>query len=426
MFIKIINNIFYDERSNLLLDNINYKLFKVNDNREIEKYLKHIKSKNVLNSKSKYLFNKLYISKIRKVVINMTDNCNLNCLYCYKAKAPDNLSDDVIQAFLNNLDKFESLVRLQFLGGEPLLFKEKIEMICRRVKQINNNISFYCTTNGTLIDKYIIDVINKYNIKLVLSVDGPKKIHDKLRPNMNGSGSYNQIIDNISKYGHYYKAIEATFTNYHVQNNISVQDLEEFLKEEFQTSNIFIAPAVDSSEKVKLLSLDKYSEYYNVLIKNIDNLFDKFKHDSINNINDNFNYLCKMLFRIFEVFINKKEIELLCPAGIETISIKPNGNCFPCYALEDTKYQIFNIKNFDKDSYFLNNEIFNYNSKNNKKCFDCFARPYCIGCIKLLNSIDNKFCEFSKTIVYTVFYNYSLLNTEQKKSFFEIIGGKGQ
>lgn len=55
------------------------------------------------------------------------------------------------------------------------------------------------TTNGTLLDDEIIGYIKKYNFGLMVSLDGPQKLHDKQCPTQGGKGSYEMAVKGIKR-----------------------------------------------------------------------------------------------------------------------------------------------------------------------------------------------------------------------------------
>jgi sulfatase maturation enzyme AslB (radical SAM superfamily) len=86
--------------------------------------------------------------KRKTIVIQVTENCNLNCIYCYqnekrkKSIGNEKLLQIVLDSFdLNNgFDEIE----FDFIGGEPMLCFTQIQETCEFVwnKCINSLIYF--------------------------------------------------------------------------------------------------------------------------------------------------------------------------------------------------------------------------------------------------------------------------------------------
>jgi uncharacterized protein len=83
-------------------------------------------------------------------------------------------------------------------AGEPLMNFEKIKYIIEYVERedIDNILSFYSITNGTLVTKDILYFLNdhKQRIKLNFSLDGYEKLHNY------GKGGYKKTFNGIKLY----------------------------------------------------------------------------------------------------------------------------------------------------------------------------------------------------------------------------------
>ncbi|MBO5738309.1 radical SAM protein [bacterium] len=142
------------------------------------------------------------------ILIHTTDNCNFRCTYCFKEARPKNLSDEnwnnLYLYLKNNIEsKNINQVCLVFYGGEPLLRYEKIVEFMKRVNSLKETFSdlkiFYrMITNGYLLTKEVYDNLallgmNQYQITL----DGFADSHNKMRPLVNGNGTWNRIVENL-------------------------------------------------------------------------------------------------------------------------------------------------------------------------------------------------------------------------------------
>ena len=63
----------------------------------------------------------------------------------------------------------------------------------------HKNFRFTLTTNGMLIDDDVIDFANREMSNVVLSLDGRKEIHDRLRVDYAGNGSWERIVPKFQK-----------------------------------------------------------------------------------------------------------------------------------------------------------------------------------------------------------------------------------
>lgn len=122
----------------------------------------------------------------------LTHDCNLNCIYCFDKQQRDNnfsvnLSfDNAQKAIQDVMSKFKKIT-LWFFGGEPLmqfsLIKQIVEF-CEKIKEKQNeyDIRYTITTNGTLINTYIMEFFSKYKFSMLISHDGNFEILERQRP----------------------------------------------------------------------------------------------------------------------------------------------------------------------------------------------------------------------------------------------------
>lgn len=135
----------------------------------------------------------------RTLTINVTQVCNLKCLYCAAGgdgtygQAQKRILLDKALPSLNRL--FARLsegqdFRITFSGGEPLLYPEGIELISsyaqEEARTKNIKLSFSIVTNGTLISKDNLDLLAKYKMDVTVSVDGAPDINKQMRPTAGG------------------------------------------------------------------------------------------------------------------------------------------------------------------------------------------------------------------------------------------------
>jgi len=98
-----------------------------------------------------------------------TDNCNLNCFYCFQRK--DDAVDMPWELFVQVLDKARELKLglMSFLGGEPMLWDHLYDALALCSK---HNILTDMTTNGTLLNRETIERLGSSGLDaLNVSVD---------------------------------------------------------------------------------------------------------------------------------------------------------------------------------------------------------------------------------------------------------------
>lgn len=102
--------------------------------------------------------------KFKRIYIEITNCCNLNCSFCQKDKRPKkSISIDEFRHIINEIKDYTNMVYFH-IKGEPFLNSNIIEFIkmCEE-----NNIAVKITTNGTLLKNYYLDLVKCNNIKQI-------------------------------------------------------------------------------------------------------------------------------------------------------------------------------------------------------------------------------------------------------------------
>ena len=159
--------------------------------------------------------------------IYLTDNCNMNCKYCYEKEMHKNNQID-IKMVKNIIDhevknKTKQCI-ITFFGGEPLLNFKVLQQIVEYAEQTYpNNWEWLISTNGFFLTDDICQFLKQYNFIITLSWDGIKPDQDKQRPIKNSlESSYDILLNKINillKYQPYNKLnIRTTITKENISN----------------------------------------------------------------------------------------------------------------------------------------------------------------------------------------------------------------
>lgn len=144
---------------------------------------------------------------ISLIYIIPTNICNLACKYCFigqlnnaKIEISEYTIDKIIDEYHNHLlNKGRTSATIVFYGGEPLIAFDKIKYTveyCYKYTQIQWD--FAIVTNLTLLTEEIASFLEKYNISVGVSIDGPKATNDVNRIFKNSTRSvYDCVIDKI-------------------------------------------------------------------------------------------------------------------------------------------------------------------------------------------------------------------------------------
>ncbi|MCL2222622.1 MAG: Cys-rich peptide radical SAM maturase CcpM [Oscillospiraceae bacterium] len=148
---------------------------------------------------------------MNQLTMQVTQNCNLRCSYCAYSGIYNNQrthSNKSMQLetmyecvdFIMKRSRSVDEICLGFYGGEPLLEFDNIKKCVAYVneKYRGRPVSFTVTTNGTCLDASIVEFLLANNFSTVISIDGPRDLHNMNRVYADGSGSFDSIIENIN------------------------------------------------------------------------------------------------------------------------------------------------------------------------------------------------------------------------------------
>lgn len=152
----------------------------------------------------------IYVDDYRyRMTIMPTQNCNLNCWYCYEKHTDSKMSDDVIKRIERYTESlFQSHYIQEFLldwfGGEPLIyFEEVLYPLSLKLMDLAKHygIRFHnsITTNGVLIDQHRIEKFKDIKLNdFQITIDGNRSCHNASRIGKDKKGTYDRIVHNVN------------------------------------------------------------------------------------------------------------------------------------------------------------------------------------------------------------------------------------
>ena len=343
-----------------------------------------------------------------KLVLNVTNTCNLNCKYCYADGGNYSSLDGMmnIETARAAIDlfysKYRSIRYIQFFGGEPLLNEPVIRFACEYITNLYNTgkidslPEFGTISNGTVFSEKLSETIKKYNITITLSIDGPQVVHDSLRVYKNGIGSFSSLTENIKKYAANSivpVAAEATYSSVHEENGLSVLDTVKYIKDELSIPNVHVVP-VSGTELYELRNRDSFS----------DSIGDIFAELSTNKKDYSYSLVSRIVMALKRRGANK----YLCEAGISIFSVSHTGDIYPCFML--TGEQQFLMGNvYSGISVFEDQRFLDLRNTlkafNNRICAGCLGMNY-FNCGDIACTAD-KDCRMQKELTEKVLLELS-------------------
>lgn len=291
--------------------------------------------------------------KVFSSYIAFSTLCNFKCIYCYEEGQSERKNIMDKDTLYKTIEWYKSILKhnnykkckVTLFGGEPLLHKDLITLFVSKLKEFtdNNNIELYfdIITNGYLLDKEIINFLDKYGLKEIqITIDGIDEVHDKRRPLRNGEGSFDKIIKNIMhapKFNGCF-VIRVSFDNDNIED---IKKLLSYLKN-LDINNeflIYLAPIHQTtSQNCNLCSFCTENVYENV-------------NEIINIYKELYYHMYKIGLKIPKIYKNGPCMAL----SKDTVLIDSYGDLYKCVEMISIKkFIIGNVKNDSYNQRFYN------------------------------------------------------------------------
>jgi len=324
---------------------------------------------------------------LQALVLNITNQCNLACTYCYEfgadkiatpAGKPKYMTLETAKTsidFLLDASKSRKAVHVTFFGGETLmnfkLLKEVVLYANGAAAAQGRGITYSLTTNATMLTDEIIHFLSDNGVGVTVSMDGPPELQDKHRVYKNGKGSYAVIEPRLRKLIaiHKTRAITARVT---LTNGVTdVVRIYRHLKDDIGFHEIGFAPVTNNGAQDYMIDdggMDK-------VLAGFHELADEWLDYALQGRMHGFSNVSETIGELMQG-VNKSHP---CGAGLGLLGVSPSGDLSPCHRFTDADtHTLGNINtgiDQEKREDFLNRG--HVTAK--YECSTCWARPLCAG-----------------------------------------------
>lgn len=202
---------------------------------------------------------------LKKMYLELTDKCNLNCSICYRKAWSFKLNDmerDVLDRVISDARKIESLKEIVIGGiGEPLS-APLIDYALERLKDYHLTI----TTNGTIMDDTVLSSIISHVDVITVSIDGLEERVKEIR-----GTELSGILNNIGKLNERRKGnkpllnLQFVLSADNIGDAVKIIDLAQGLRVNQIIISNLIPQTRDNADKIK------YTRYENKEVKELFN-----------------------------------------------------------------------------------------------------------------------------------------------------------
>jgi uncharacterized protein len=384
------------QRSIVQIDSRTYSLIRDNRVDEIDgEILEALKTGNMIIDDNlneldmlKIIFNrKKYNANTSGFTIIPTHACNLACKYCYQGHGDvlsNTMNEETVRRTIEFIKKNSVVptnLAVNFYGGEPLLFSDILFRILEELKIFTNengmNLSVALASNGTLFTDEIAERLKEYKHRVQITLYGPKDIHDEIKIDKKGNGTYDSLMNVISLFKKhnisFHVRVDVDQINYNAMESL----LEDLKRRGFEGIHVNFSPISKDAcytemeletEEVHLASLARLSKMAHD---------QGFKTDPI--YIHNFVDRCSVIFDNF-------------------FAIDPKGDVYKCMAAPN--YTEHRLGTIDENGNLTNINYEAYckwtlrDPLRNEECIKCKFSPICGGGCALVAYVKNSDINF--------------------------------
>lgn len=329
------------------------------------------------------------VTQTTAIDLDVTDGCNLGCVYCFKnLDRPNTMkletAKDAIE-WLFRASGNASEVSVNFMGGEPTLqyrmLRELVAWGNRRARSVGKTIQWSFTSNMTLWTDEIRQWVDEHNIGVLMSIDGHPLIQDAQRPSKDGKPQ----AETVAKWA---RSLLQTRPHSPARFTISpkyVHMLAEgcfYLWDEIGFRTVIVGDA----------DYDNWTEeHYEIYDAQCDLIVDRMVEGFRNGKPKNFELFSHYIKRLIHPRRTQQEVarqNFPCGAGYNYSMIDQEGTIWPCHrfdgAAEDSgTEEVMKLGNIYSEDY--NEELsnafrnFDHSRIHKEACTTCPVEPICGG-----------------------------------------------
>src|SRR5688500_2537749 len=326
---------------------------------------------------------------LQTLVVNVTNQCNLACTYCYEygedkivdtenGQQPKFMTEETAREaieFALRESRENRHAHITFFGGETLMnfpvLKATIAYARRRAAEVGKEVDFSLTTNATLLRPDVIEFLATERVGVTISIDGPEEMQNKFRVFKNGTGSYDIAAPKIKQLlaRHRSRPIGARVTL--TRQTLDVRRIYQHLTDEIGFWEVGFAPVTTAPSRDYAIADGGFDE----LLLQFRALAQDYLHASLENRHHGFSNVRETLQEIHQGHAKAYP----CGAGIGLMGVATDGDVALCHRFAGSDAHKFGTVHegvsWERQQEFLNA----HHIADKTDCRTCWARPICAG-----------------------------------------------
>jgi uncharacterized protein len=147
------------------------------------------------------------VGPLRRVIVQPTSFCNIDCDYCYLADRDSRrvMGQPVVEALARVLAATPLIgpaVEIRWHSGEPLTapisFYRQACATLAQALSTRTRVTFSVQTNGMLINDDWCRLFRDFGFEVGVSIDGPASVHDRHRRTRRGAGTHQRALAGVA------------------------------------------------------------------------------------------------------------------------------------------------------------------------------------------------------------------------------------
>lgn len=322
-------------------------------------------------------------------VLNVTNQCNLSCTYCYEysedrivdtasGAQPKFMSEETARRSVDLLLEESGgnpVVHVSFFGGETLMNYRVLSRVVpyarEQAQARGKRVEFNLTTNATLLTSEMIGFLAGNDISVTVSMDGPREMQDRFRVFHDGGGSYDVLLPRVRELlrRHRSRPVGARVTL--TSQVCDVVGIFRHLTEEIGFQEVGFAPVTTSPGRGYALD----GEGFDRMVAQFTALADEFLEAALAGRPHGFSNVSETLEEIHKGASKAYP----CGAGLGLVGVATGGDVALCHRFAGSdEHKLGTVaEGIDRNAQqaFLER----HHLARKTECHTCWARPLCSG-----------------------------------------------
>ncbi len=320
---------------------------------------------------------------VTHLVLNISQECNLKCIYCFGDEGRygasgymrSGIAGSAVDWFVRQSGDADRL-SISFFGGEPFmnfsLMEEVVEYCLKIGADKGKQFLFSVFTNLTLLDDKKLAFLKKHDIRVSVSLDGPKDVQDRQRPFRHGNRSSYEVT--ISKIRQLLSVMPDSNGSATIMGDTDPAAVRSFLADiGFSKLSVsYTSPSLfEDSSKGCERNLAKAAE---MMEADAEIILELIKGRNKERLKDYLNR--SVLFEFVDRLHQGQPVYFSCEGGKKTVAVSASGEIYLCHCLiGNDEFRLGTVFEpaLERELYMKPSVL------TMKKCSRCFARYFCGG-----------------------------------------------